>query len=264
MRRRFDVRVPRARVPGKSVRASRPFRAMIARPKISRNEWNTAEIGAFEVGHVALFRRPVARVLERGRAAREYVHGPDGRVRDGRRGLGEEGRRAALVDALGHAVVHVIRDGGGAEPRAAGRARVAPAPLDAPQARHAAGLGDLHGRRRPRARERRPRADLDAHGLAEERRRAHVLRRVGLAEQPHERLGRGPGVAGAHGRRRDVEAVLRSHRHGARRLRRRRDGRPHGAAGRLIPSATGRLVSAAGRLLFRRLVVVGHHRRALK
>ena len=27
---------------------------MIARPKISRNEWKTAETGAFEVGHVAL------------------------------------------------------------------------------------------------------------------------------------------------------------------------------------------------------------------
>ena len=31
---------------------------MIARPKISRNEWNTAERGAFEVGHVALFSCP--------------------------------------------------------------------------------------------------------------------------------------------------------------------------------------------------------------
>ena len=29
---------------GKSIRASRPFREMIARPKISRNEWKTAEI----------------------------------------------------------------------------------------------------------------------------------------------------------------------------------------------------------------------------
>ncbi|KAK7254441.1 hypothetical protein SO694_0040800 [Aureococcus anophagefferens] len=28
---------------------------MIARPKISRNEWKTAEIGAFEVGNFALF-----------------------------------------------------------------------------------------------------------------------------------------------------------------------------------------------------------------
>ena len=31
---------------------------MIARPKISRNEWKTAEIGAFEVGNVALFSCP--------------------------------------------------------------------------------------------------------------------------------------------------------------------------------------------------------------
>ena len=29
---------------GKSIHASRPFREMIARPKISRNEWKTAEI----------------------------------------------------------------------------------------------------------------------------------------------------------------------------------------------------------------------------
>ena len=33
---------------------------MIARPKISRNEWKTAEIGAFEVGNFALFCCPVA------------------------------------------------------------------------------------------------------------------------------------------------------------------------------------------------------------
>ena len=31
---------------------------MIARPKISQNEWKTAEIGAFEVGRVALSCRP--------------------------------------------------------------------------------------------------------------------------------------------------------------------------------------------------------------
>ncbi|KAK7231669.1 hypothetical protein SO694_0003116 [Aureococcus anophagefferens] len=31
---------------------------MIARPKISRNEWKTAEMGAFEVGNSALFSRP--------------------------------------------------------------------------------------------------------------------------------------------------------------------------------------------------------------
>ena len=42
--------------------ASRPFREMIARPKISRNEWKTAEIGAFEVGNFALFSCPGERV----------------------------------------------------------------------------------------------------------------------------------------------------------------------------------------------------------
>ena len=39
---------------GKSIHASRPFREMIARPKISRNEWKPAERGAFEVGNFAL------------------------------------------------------------------------------------------------------------------------------------------------------------------------------------------------------------------
>jgi hypothetical protein len=40
---------------GKHIHASRPLREMIARPKISRNERKTAEIGAFEVGNVAPF-----------------------------------------------------------------------------------------------------------------------------------------------------------------------------------------------------------------
>jgi hypothetical protein len=38
---------------GNSIHASRPFREMIARPKISRNERKTAERGAFEVGNFA-------------------------------------------------------------------------------------------------------------------------------------------------------------------------------------------------------------------
>ena len=42
---RFNASVPRARAfRRKSIHASRPFREMIARPKISRNEWKTAEI----------------------------------------------------------------------------------------------------------------------------------------------------------------------------------------------------------------------------
>jgi len=58
MRVRFDASVPRARAfRRKSIHASRPFREMIARPHISRNEWNTAGIGAVEVGHVAPFSR---------------------------------------------------------------------------------------------------------------------------------------------------------------------------------------------------------------
>ena len=34
----------RARVPGTTLHASRPFREMITRPKISQNEWKTTEI----------------------------------------------------------------------------------------------------------------------------------------------------------------------------------------------------------------------------
>ena len=43
---------------GKSTYASRALREMIARPKISRNEWKTTEIGAFEVGNFAPFSCP--------------------------------------------------------------------------------------------------------------------------------------------------------------------------------------------------------------
>ena len=43
---------------GKSIHASRPFREMIARPEISRNEWEMAERGAFQVGNFALLSCP--------------------------------------------------------------------------------------------------------------------------------------------------------------------------------------------------------------
>ena len=82
---------------------------MIARPRISRNEWNTAEIGAFEVGNFALFSCPVRRevhlhrearrVDERGvrrdaepRVAAEAPRGLDGLV-----GQEEHGRRGLAV-----------------------------------------------------------------------------------------------------------------------------------------------------------------------
>ena len=60
---------------------------MIARPKFSRNEWKTAEIGAFEVGNFALF---CCSVVGRG---------------DGPRGLEDvvarEGRRAEVEPRVG-------------------------------------------------------------------------------------------------------------------------------------------------------------------
>ena len=40
---RFNMSVPRARVPEKNIHASGALREMIARPKISRNEWKTTE-----------------------------------------------------------------------------------------------------------------------------------------------------------------------------------------------------------------------------
>ena len=46
----------------KSIHASRPFQEMIARPKVSRNEWTTKER---EVGHVAPFSRAALRGLRR-------------------------------------------------------------------------------------------------------------------------------------------------------------------------------------------------------
>ena len=64
---------------GKSIHASRPFREMIARPKISRIEWKMAEIGAFEVGNFALLCCPaVGRGDERARAPAPPVAGAQG------------------------------------------------------------------------------------------------------------------------------------------------------------------------------------------
>ena len=61
---------------------------MIARPKVSRNEWTTAERGAFEVGHVALFSRPVG---DARRGLRDVARGAPRDFRgDGReRGAGD-------------------------------------------------------------------------------------------------------------------------------------------------------------------------------
>ena len=91
---------------------------MIARPKISRNEWKTAEIGAFEVGNFALLSCPAehghAGVLEVGR---REVHGVDGAA------------DAALGDD----------DDGRAEPRGDGRVR---RPADAPDRGEADAVDD--------------------------------------------------------------------------------------------------------------------------
>ena len=49
---------------------------MIARPKISRNEWQTTEIGAFEVGIVAPFSCPARRDERQEDGHREDEEGP--------------------------------------------------------------------------------------------------------------------------------------------------------------------------------------------
>jgi len=70
----FDACAARERCDVASTRACRarafrgnhprePFRAMIARPNIRRNERRAAEVGAFDVGRVALVRRAVRRVV---------------------------------------------------------------------------------------------------------------------------------------------------------------------------------------------------------
>ena len=46
IRRRFHVRIPRTRSRNTTIHASRPFREMIPRRKISRNDWETTERGA--------------------------------------------------------------------------------------------------------------------------------------------------------------------------------------------------------------------------
>ena len=64
---------------------------MIARPKISRNEWKTAERGAFEVGNFALFSCPEARVAVRGRDVarpQELLGGPVARDDEAARAQG--------------------------------------------------------------------------------------------------------------------------------------------------------------------------------
>ena len=89
---------------------------MIARPKVSQNEWKTAEKGAFEVGNFALLSCPDRRRLERAvreegpdgerapqerlraRVAREAFDGVDGQP-EGREGTGRDHERLEEVGA---------------------------------------------------------------------------------------------------------------------------------------------------------------------
>jgi len=91
---------------------------MIARPKVSQNEWKTAEIGAFDVGKFALSCRPVGD---------ELVRRVDGVARG--EDLGVEGLDVKVGDAGPHAQEHAqrhLRRRGAEErlERRAGRERV--------------------------------------------------------------------------------------------------------------------------------------------
>ena len=142
---------------GKSIYASRPFQEMIARPKISRNEWKTAEIGAFEVGNFAPF--PCPGEPPRGRGL--PVQGPHphpllARPRDPRDDLalqpaprgGKEpastGRRSAAAETVLRAgAPQAVRRGQRDAPRRRVRVRLA-----LPRGRRRAGRGgrDAPGR----------------------------------------------------------------------------------------------------------------------
>ena len=85
---------------------------MIARPKISRNEWKTAEIGAFEVGNVALFSCPARDARDLDDLLRRAGHG---HLVDEVRGA--QGRGLEAVD---------VRDLRSARARRSRRARLPP------------------------------------------------------------------------------------------------------------------------------------------
>ena len=119
---------------GNSSHASRALREMIARPKISRNEWKSTEIGAFEVGNFA----PFPAQVELG-----ALHHPVPRRPSPAPGSGA--RRAAGGAALAGAGAEAARLG---VPRAARAERAASAePRRPARGRGARGRG-AQGRRR--------------------------------------------------------------------------------------------------------------------
>jgi len=123
---------------------------MIARPEISRNEWTTAEIGAFEVGNFALFCCPAGRVgverAARERRREEFGLEPKVHVRD-RGAAGRNGAAPREAQPGRRRGAGAVRERGG-ELRVGGHARVAPAAVRE-EAAHAPPLA-LGPRQRPR------------------------------------------------------------------------------------------------------------------
>ena len=129
---------------------------MIARPKISRNEWKMAEIGAFEVGNFALFCCPVERVLDAGpEHARAHAHAR-AEVRLARLRLPRHGAAAAPEDGLEGLAVRdagPVRVQNGEQPPAverrhpdAAHGRLEPRPVPQPFAGEAVDDGrQVHG-----------------------------------------------------------------------------------------------------------------------
>ena len=77
---------------------------MIARPRISQNEWKAAEKGGFEVGNFALFCYPALHDQHGPAGAERGLRGREG-VRRAlrRRRVAAEERRRARHEARGHA-----------------------------------------------------------------------------------------------------------------------------------------------------------------
>ena len=148
---------------------------MIAHPKISRMEWKTAEIGAFEVGKFALFSCPVVGLVVEVRDVR--AEAPAAQRREGR----------VLLQA-GHARGAVGPEVEGAEPD-----RQVPRRGRARRGDNARGRPPRGPRRREGAAGRRPRELVGSPGVG-----ARVLRRERrpaprlAVERRLERRGRGP------------------------------------------------------------------------
>ena len=175
---------------------------MIARPKISRNEWEMAEIGAFEVGNFALLCCPVGDVAA-GRgphvegAVAEGEDAVEGRTEARRRAAG---RRRAADDAGGRAAVRAAAGAGARDDDTAGAVE-----RELLVVRVEGGIVALQVEHDVDARAGDAEPDGVAEGFVGAERRAAGVRdvdaRVGF-ERVEQRRRRAQVCSGCHGRRR--------------------------------------------------------------